>query len=525
MDMENQDLPVDVLEYIKSLENERKELLANNESLETKITILTEQLNLAIMQKFGKSSEKVAPLQPELFEELTPENLEEEPDEEITVPQHNRKKKGRKPIDPSLPRKIIVHDIPDEDKRCACGCDMVRIDEVATERLQIIPEKAYVERHIRPKYACRNCEGSGDEDKPTFRIAPPPPSLIPGSIMTGGLLSYILINKFCDYLPFYRQEKRFERFGAYISRQNMSNWTIKSYRVLKDLNEIMKDKLKTGPFLQMDETTVQVHGEENKADSTKSYIWVTRGGPPESQIALYEYDRSRSSLYIRNLTEGFSGFLQSDGYQGYDSVLKTNNDIIHVGCLAHARRKIYDGYKAANKLKSSNTVINKIQKIYTEEKRLREKDLLPDDFVSMRKLEMEPLLEDLKKWLDKKALNIRPTSDLGKAIKYTLGQWDKIIAYLDCPYLTPDNNAAERTVKPFVMGRKNWLFAGSTDGADAMCFYYSLIETAKLNGLNPYAYLKWLFEKSLLLHDGESLELLAPWNCNPEEINKIMLPA
>ncbi len=220
MTIDKQNLTPEVLEYIKSLEN--------------KITSLAEQLNLALMQKFGKSSEKVAPLQPELFEELTPENLEEEPDEEITVPQHNRKKKGRKPIDPSLPRRIIVHDISDDEKKCACGCEMVRIDEVPSERLQIIPEKAYVERHIRYKYACRNCEGSGDEDKPTFRIAPAPPSLIPGSIMTGGLLSYILINKFCDYLPFYRQEKRFERFGAYISRQNMSNWTIKSYRVLKN---------------------------------------------------------------------------------------------------------------------------------------------------------------------------------------------------------------------------------------------------------------------------------------------------
>ncbi|MDA3809298.1 MAG: IS66 family transposase [Spirochaetaceae bacterium] len=518
MEIEKQNLQTEVLEYIKSLQTD-------NKSLQEKVQFLTEQLNLAIMKQFGKSSEKVAPLQPELFEELTPENLEEEPDEEITVPEHSRKKKGRKPIDPSLPRKTIEHDISEEEKKCACGCEMVKMDEVVTERLQIIPEKVFVERHVRFKYACRNCEGSGDEDKPTFRIAPAPPSLIPGSIMTGGLLSYILINKFCDYLPFYRQEKKFERFGAHISRQNMSNWTIKSYRFLKDLNEIMKDRLKTGPFLQMDETTVQVHGEEGKIDTTKSYIWVTRGGPPESQIALYEYDRSRSSQYIRDFTDGFSGFLQSDGYQGYDSVLKAKDDIIHVGCLAHARRKIYDGYKAAKKLKSSNTVINKIQKIYAVEKKLRQNDLMPDYFLAERKLLVEPLLDDLKNWLDKKALNIRPSSDLGKAIKYTLGQWDKIIRYLDCPYLTPDNNAAERTVKPFVMGRKNWLFAGSTEGADAMCFYYSLIETAKLHGLNPYAYLKWVFDNAPLLQDGESLNSLAPWNCNPEDVNNIMLPA
>ena len=510
MDIKNQDLNPEVLQYISTLEN--------------KVNDLENKLNIALNSLFGKSSEKVSPMQPELFEEFTSEVLEEVL-EELIIPEHKRTKKGRKPIDPSIPREIIEHDIPEEDKKCACGCDMVKIDEVATEKLQIIPEKVYVERHIRPKYACRNCEGSGDEDKPVFRIAPAPPSLIPGSIMTGGLLSYILINKFCDYLPFYRQEKRFERFGAPISRQNMSNWTIKSYRILKELNVFMKDKIRSGPFLQMDETTVQVHGEEEKSDSSKSYIWVTKGGPPESQIALYEYNKSRSSHYIKDFIEGFSGFLQSDGYQGYDSALKDHDDITHVGCLAHARRKIYDAYKADKKIKQSNAVINKIQKIYNIEKMLRKKELTSDQFLLERKTAVKPLLDDLKSWLDKKHLNLRPTSNLGQAVSYTLGQWDKIVKYLECSYLTTDNNAAERVVKPFVMGRKNFLFAGSTEGADAMCFYYSLIETAKLNGLNPYAYLKWVFERAPLLKKEDSLESLTPWECNPEDVNRIMLPA
>lgn len=516
MDINRDNLPVEVLDYIDSLESKNK-----NQSIEIKD--LRHLLNLAIMARFGKSSEKENSLQPELFEEFDKE-LIEEVIEEVTVPMHKRKKAGRKPIDSSIPRHDIVHDIPEEDKKCACGCELSKVDEIVTEKLQIIPEKVYVERHIRPKYACRCCEGSGDEDKPVFRIAPTEPSLIPGSIMTGGLLSYILVNKFCDYLPFYRQEKRFERFGAPISRQNMSSWTIKTYRVLKELNTLMRNKIKTGPFLQMDETTVQVHGEEDKPDSSTSYIWVTKGGPPEFQIALYEYDRSRSSQYIRNFVEDYSGFLQSDGYKGYDSVLKNNSKITHVGCLAHARRKIRDAYKADNKLKQANAVINKIQKIYNVETKLRAKKLTSDEFLAERLSLVEPLLNDLKNWLDKKALVIRPTSNLGKAVTYTLGQWDKIVNYLKCPYLTPDNNAAERTVKPFVMGRKNFLFAGSTEGADAMCFYYSLIETAKLNGINPYAYLRWLLEQTPLLKDGESIEQLAPWNITPKEINKIMLP-
>lgn len=266
MDIKNQDLSPEVLQYIDSLKKDKNSLETKVDFLENELDDLKKKLNIALNSLFGKSSEKVCPLQPELFEEFTIEALEEIL-EELLIPEHKRAKKGRKAINPSIPREIIEHDIPEEDKKCGCGCDMVKIDEVATEKLQIIPEKIYVERHIRPKYACRNCEGSGDEENPVFRIAPAPASLIPGSIMTGGLLSYILINKFCDYLPFYRQEKRFERFGAPISRQNMSNWTIKSYRVLKELNVLMKDKIRSGPFLQMDETTVQVHGEEAQACS------------------------------------------------------------------------------------------------------------------------------------------------------------------------------------------------------------------------------------------------------------------
>lgn len=517
--IKKQGLPEEISTYIGSLED-------SNKFLENRIKILEEELQLERNKRFGNSSEKVSPLQSELFEEFEQPPLEEddiEEPEEITISGYT-KRKGRKPIDSSLPREEIIHDIPEEDKQCACGCEMSKVDEVITERLQIIPEKSYVEKHIRPKYACRNCEGSGDEDKPTFRIAPAPPSLLPGSIMTGGLLAYIHTNKFCDYLPFYRQEKRFERYGIPISRQNMSNWTIKAYRKLKGLNDIMKDHIKTGTYLQMDETVLKVHGEEGKLDSSNSYIWVTCGGPKESGIALYEYNRSRSSKYIKDFTEGFSGFCQSDGYPGYNAVFKNNDEITHVSCLAHCRRELIDAYKASKQVKKSNVVINKIQKIYVVEKQLRAKNLKEEEFVAERKKLVTPLLENLKDWLDKKVINIRPESKLGKAIKYTLGQWDKVINYLDCADLTPDNNAAERIVKPLVMGRKNFLFSGSPEGADALCFFYSLIETAKLNGLNPYAYLKFLFDKAPLILEGESLEELAPWKCDPTEINKIMMP-
>jgi len=218
-----------------------------------------------------------------------------------------------------------------------------------SERRKHIPEQIYVERHIRLKYACKNCEGFGDEEKPVFRIAPAPPSILPGSIVTSGLLAFILVNKFCDHLPFYRQEKRFERIGAHISRQDMSNWTNKVYDFLQFLMEVFKEKIKEGSVIQMDETTVQVLGEENRPDTSKSYMWLARGGPPESPLVIYEYHETRSSQHAKACLEGYSGYLQTDGYQAYETAIDGNEDIVHVGCLAHARRKFVEAAKASKK--------------------------------------------------------------------------------------------------------------------------------------------------------------------------------
>ena len=244
---------------------------------DAQIEQLTEELRLALLRKFGRSSEKLDPHQKELFEEAGSVPQEPSADDQITVPAHNRTKAGRKPLDPNIPREDIIHDIPEDEKTCGCGRNLDKIDEVISERLQVIPEQIYVERHIRYKYACRNCEGSGDEEKPVFRVAPAPPSILPGSIVTSGLLAFILVNKFCDHLPFYRQEKRFERIGAHISRQDMSNWTNKTAIILQFLMEMFKQKIKEGPIIQMDETTVQVLGEENRSDTSKSYMWLSQG--------------------------------------------------------------------------------------------------------------------------------------------------------------------------------------------------------------------------------------------------------
>jgi transposase len=510
IEINHQELPGDVQNYINTLELE--------------VETLKEKLKLALFKKYGKSSEKDSSDQILLFEEVEEELSKDAEDEKVTVPSHIRKKTGKKKLDDSLPREEIIHDISEEDKKCECGCELIKIGEDTTEKFNIIPEQIYVEKHIYPKYACKNCEGSGDEDKSAVRRASTVPSIIPGSIVTPGLLAFILTNKFCDHLPFYRQEKRFERVGANISRQNMSNWTNKSYEQLLPLKKLFKQIVLEGPVIQMDETPIQVLNEEGKTPSSKSYMWLARGGPAGTPVILYEYHPNRRAEYVKEFLSGYEGYLQTDGYGGYDSALKNNEKVTHVGCLAHARRKFHEASKASKKAGSALEALKMIQGFYKIENELREKDLLPKEFLEQRKLAIKPVMEKFKKWLDKKAPLIRPGSETGKAVRYTISQWDKIIRYLELPYLTPDNNGSENAIRPFVLGRKNWLFSGSSNGAKASCFVYSLIETAKQNDLNPYGYLLHIFKEVPGIKNDSDWENLLPWNCNTKKVNKFSLP-
>ena len=508
-----QSLPEDVLKYINTLEHENE--------------YLKEKLKLALFRKYGKSSEKNAPDQMQLFEDEKSDITSDETsdtEEAITVPAHSRKKKGRKKLDDSLPREEIIHDISEEDKKCACGCDLVKIGEEISEKLNVIPEQIYVEKHIYPKYGCRNCEGSSDEEKKAVRKAETEKSIIPGSIVTPGLLAFIITNKFCDHLPFYRQEKRFERIGVRISRQDMVNWNNKSYEKLLPLKQLFKNKILEGNVIQMDETTVQVLNEDGKSSSSKSYMWLARGGTSLNPLIYYEYHPKRHAEYVKDFLNGFEGYLQTDGYKGYDSALKDNDKIVHVGCLAHARRKFFEGAKVTKKAGSSHEALKMISQFYTIEKDLREEELSEDEFLEKRKQLIKPVMEKFKKWLDKKALVIRESSKAGEAVKYTLSQWGKIMKYTACASLTPDNNACENAIRPFVIGRKNWLFSVSTKGAMSSCFMYSLIETAKQNGLNPYGYLYHIFKEVPYIADEKDYEKLLPWNCDKENINKLSLP-
>jgi transposase len=273
-------LPDEVKDHIAGLTHQYESRISQ---AELEIEDLQEQLKLARFRKFARSSESAEELlQAMLFEEAEIQSVppdEPETDRSLTtVASHTRKKRGRKPLSDDLPTVEVIHDIPEAQKRCACGHELSKVDEEVSEKLKTIPEQFFVERHIRPKYACRNCEGFRDEENPVFRIASVPPSIIPKSIVTPELLAFIIQNKFVDHLPYYRQEKRFERLGARISRQDMSNWQQKAYIALKPLKDLLKEQLLSGPVIQMDETTVQVMNEPEKSNTSTSYMWLARGG-------------------------------------------------------------------------------------------------------------------------------------------------------------------------------------------------------------------------------------------------------
>jgi transposase len=256
--------------------------------------------------------------QPLLFIEEAgqPEAKEEKAQELETVRSFIRKKAGRKPLSANLERRERIIDIPGSEKTCACGAELTKIGEEISEKLVIIPMQIYVDRQIRPKYACRQCEGTEDEEKPAVRIAPVEPSMIPKSIASPSALAVIFTQKFEMHLPYYRQEKQFEQIGVTIIRQDMSNWQQQAYEKLEPLFAILKRTVKEGPVVQMDETEVQVIGEENRSDIQKSRMWLARGGPPGKKVIWYEYHPTRAAYNAKAFLEGYSGYLQTDGYDG-----------------------------------------------------------------------------------------------------------------------------------------------------------------------------------------------------------------
>jgi transposase len=504
---ENQRLHAD----LQALADREAKLAAEKRELEKHVDILGEKVAWLTAKLFGRSSERLSAEERDqlrLFNESELGVLQDESEGELTVPAHTRRKAKRRPLPESLPRDEVIIDIAEEEKLCGCGATLVRIGEEASEQLDVIPARFRVIRTIRPKYACKACEGSGDEEKPAVRIAPMPPAVIDKGIATAGLLAFIITAKFCDHLPLYRQEKQFARIGVDLSRKTMADWMIKVTVACAPVMRAMEGRLRAGPVLQIDETTVQVLGEEGRADTTKSFMWVARGGAVDAPVIVYRYSPTRAAVTAEQILIGYQGYVQTDGYSGYDGVCRRDG-LVHVGSWAHVRRGFTDAKKKSSKNSASaNEILALIARLYAAEyERVRFED--EQEFALWRREQVEPVLEKIRRWLERKREQVPPSLALGQAVEYARSQWPKLIRYLDHPALTPDTNAVERAIRPFVVGRRNWLFSGSPRGADSSATLFSLIATAEANGLEPYRYMRRLLtELPTALSEEDYLKLL-----------------
>ena len=467
---------------------------------------LEEQFRIAQHKQFVQSTEG-HPGQGELFNEA--EALAVESDTQEEAISYTRKKPTRKPLPKDLPREVIVHDISDEEKVCGCCAgELHRIGEDKSEKLQFIPAQVKVIEHVRPKYACRTCEKDGISN--TVKQAPVPHSVIPKGYATPSLLSQIITSKYQYGLPLYRQESMFKQHGIELSRKTMADWIIRCAELFKPLYDQLHQHILKQPVIAADETTLKVV----ESEKVNSYMWLYASGADSPignilgteipNIVLYDYHNSRAGQCAVDFLKGYSGYLQVDGYQGYEQTQATL-----IGCWAHARRKFMEAKKGAGKKGSGKAdwALNHIQKLYRLETQLKDKTV--EERYITRQEKSVPLLSQLHTWLMKSAQQVLPKTKLCEAIQYCLNQWKKLERYTLDGLLSIDNNRAERGIKPFVIGRKNWLFSQTATGANASAVLYSIIETAKANDLNVFEYVMTCLDE--LSQPDVNIEQLLPW--------------
>lgn len=503
-----------------SLEQENDLLKQKNEELEAKVKFYEEQFRLSQHQKYGSSSEKTDSNQLNFFneaEKLSAQTAEEPVMEEVLVNRKNKRSKSRKTYE-DLPIEEVYYTLAEDEKTCP-NCDH-ELHEMKTEvrkELKIIPAQVKVVHHIKQVYACRYCDEQGTGG--TIITAPMPKPVLEGSMVSPSLLAFIMERKYNQALPLYRQEQSFVNFGIDISRQNMASWIIHGANTwLNLLYERMHFHLKQESVIHADESPLQVLDEKKNA---KNYMWLYASAKTgKNRMYLYDYQPSRSKKNPKAFLADFNGYLQTDGYAGYNAV----GNVIQVGCFAHARRKFTDAIKALPKdadvsATKANEGLAFCNRIYHLEKQFKEME--PEKRYKERLEKTQPVLDAYAIWLNEQKSKTLPKSKLGEAIGYSLNQWDKLIAFMKDGRIAVDNNIAERAIKPFVIGRKNYLFSKSPKGAKASAMSYSIIETAKANNLNPFMYLTYLFEQlpNIDVENLDELDALLAWsNSIPDEI-------
>lgn len=479
---------------------------------EKRIRLLEEMLRLERAKRYGRSAEQyVNPNQACLFDEeaLKPEEVVEE--EEVEVPRHKRKvRRGKRSELPSyLERVRVEHTLPEAELVAESGEQYVKIGEVVSEQLDIIPATVRVIQNVRFKYAVKNREELG------VKIAPLPKQVINKGIATPGLLAHVAQAKYCYHLPLYRQEQIWKSLDVELTRNSLCRWMMQVGEALEGLVECQLDKMKEHRHLHIDETPVSVLKQKDRPPDKKSgkgYMWVY----VNHLGVVYEYQNTRHGRHPEKALKDYKGYVQTDAYPGYHCLF-LDNERQAVGCMAHARRKYIEVQKAKKKAGGvSGKVLKLIGKLYKLEAEAKKQSLNEEAVYRLRQEKAVAILDELEAYLKTIRGRTPPKGLLGKAISYSLKNWEELKRYTEDGAINIDNNPAERAIKPFVIGRKNWMFCGNERGARAAANIYSMIESAKKQDLKIFEYLKYVLEELPKVDSKEKLEKLLPANIGEE---------
>jgi len=521
---------------LRDVVKENEQTIAEKEHALTEKTQRIEQLLDYILllrkRQFGASADRTNKNQVSLFDEAELEqllaelDLPSELDEDKPGPQKKaqdeKKKPVRRPLPAHLDRIEKIIDLSDEEK-AAMGDDWSCIGYDTSEQLAVIPRQHYVIAFKRAKYAPNHDTVAGAEQG--LQIAPRAEQILPKSIAHSSVIADVVVRKFVDGLPFYRQEVIYNRDNIDLSRQTMSGWMIQLHERLTPLMMVMKRLLYQGRVIHIDETRLQVLNEPNRENTQLSYMWVYGGGPPDQPVIWYQYADSRSGdvaeefLYPKaeDPPDG-AMYLVTDGYEGYNALSKSPGILGHGACWAHVRRRFVEATHGRKNTAAAHQMVALISKLYQIERTARDQGAQERE--AIRQKNAAPILDTIKTWLDEKATKVLPKSPLGTAITYTLNLWPRLTTYLEDGHIEIDNNKVENAIRPFVIGRKGWLFSGSPRGAHASASLYTLVETAKANKLEPWAYLNYLFEKLPLAKSEQALLDLLPQNLKMEDLKR-----
>jgi transposase len=506
MDVDPKTLPEDPA----TLQDVVGQLLGSLQEKERRIEHLEHQLEQLLRRLYGPRSERIDPNQLVLFaEEVLGPSVPAQIDEvESTEPSRRKKGHGRRRLPEDLPRKRVVHDVPAEERMCGrCGKEMPQIGQDTSEQLEYVPASLFVLEHVCPKYACRDCEEtvvSGEKPRQPIEKG------LPG----GGLLAHVVVSKYADHLPLYRQERVFSRHGVHLSRSTLCDWCAATARELVPIHDLMIQKVLASDIIQTDDTPIRV---QDKGKTRTGRIWVYLGDDDHPYM-VYDYTPTRQRDGPADFLGDYEGYLQADAFSGYDGIYAAGT-VIEVACWAHARRKFYeartsDAARAHTAMAYADRLwaIDKAAKVLAEQ----EDRPLAEVRFAFRQEQARPVLEDFGAWLREQSGAVLPKSPMGMAINYCLSNWEALNRYLDDGRLVPDNNASERALRAVAIGRKNWLFAGSDKGGRTAAVLYSLIASCRRHAVEPEGYLRDVLRR-IADHPITRLEELLPDQWKPLE--------